>query len=141
MPKSDLRFADIVVGDQFGFDSVITADFVREFSALSGDYNPLHLDQTYAASTKFGRRIAHGMTAGVLFSRLIGMYIPGGGGFYLSQNMIFREPIEIGSSIKVYGRVLQKVEALKTLTILTQLQERDSKKLLVDGTAIVQMFE
>ena len=141
MPKSHLRFADIAVGDQFNFDFEITDAFVREFSVLSGDYNPLHLDQKYASSTKFGRRIAHGMTAGVLFSRLIGMHIPGSGSFYLSQNIVFREPIEIGSSVKVYGKVLQKVEALKTLTILTQLQANNSKKLLVDGSAIVQMFE
>ena len=141
MPKSHLRFADIAVGDQFNFDFEITDAFVREFSVISGDYNPLHLDQTYASSTKFSRRIAHGMTAGVLFSRLIGMHIPGSGSFYLSQNIVFREPIEIGSSVKVYGKVLQKVEALKTLTILTQLQANNSKKLLVDGSAIVQMFE
>lgn len=139
-PESNLSFDDIAVGDQFVFDVAITSDFVRQFSSLSGDYNPLHLDQAFAANTKFKRRIAHGMTAGVLFSRLIGMYVPGGRGYYLSQNLAFRKPIEIDSLVTVCGRVLQKSGALKTLTISTQLQESRSKEILVDGTAVVQMF-
>ena len=83
-------------GDRAEIKVDITDKLVRDFSEWSGDKNPLHVDAEYAQATRFHRRVAHGMSFGSLFSRLIGMNIPGPGALWVSQSFKFLKPVFIG---------------------------------------------
>ena len=83
----------------------ITEESMNLFRKLTGDENPLHTDATYAAATKFGRRVVYGQLLNSLFSRLIGHYLPGRRALYLSQTSQFDAPCFIGDKIRVSGIV------------------------------------
>jgi len=89
---SEYNFNDISIGLKKEFRVRITESIVEDFAKLSGDYNPLHMDQNYAKSTEFSNRIAHGMLLSSFFSQLVGMYIPGKNGLYFSQTLNFKNP-------------------------------------------------
>ena len=84
---------------------------MRDFSEWSGDKNPLHLDAKYAESTRFHRRVAHGMSFGSLFSRLIGMDIPGPGALWTSQSFQFLKPVFIGDHLVLSVQVIEYSES------------------------------
>jgi len=83
----------------------VTDKMVQQFAELSGDHNPIHLDDAYAAKTRFGRRIAHGMIAGALISRALVECI-GKGGIYLGQSMKFVNPVFIDDTITISIKIL-----------------------------------
>lgn len=133
-------FLDIAVGEHAQFEAVITTELVDEFAKLSGDYNPLHTDEAYAHGTAFGERIAHGMLAGLFFSRLVGMHLPGMHCLYISQSLFFRRPMRIGMEVVVSGNVAHKTESLQTLSLRMCVSEKSSGETLTDGEAIVKMI-
>lgn len=134
-----IRFSDIKVGDTAEFQTSVTLEMVDAFGQLSGDVNPLHMDESYASRTEFKGRVAHGMFAGIWFSRLIGMHLPGLGALYLSQNIRFHLPIMPGKSFVVHGEVIQKSDALQVITIATQVREQESGLVCADGQALVKV--
>lgn len=136
---ADRSFESITVGEEASFTAEITPDVVDAFAALSGDYNPLHVDEAYAASTALGSRTPHGMIAGAFFSRLIGMHLPGRRALYLSQTLTFHHPLPLSGSVVVRGKVTHKTDAARTLTLETTV-EADSTS-LVRGTALVRVLE
>jgi 3-hydroxybutyryl-CoA dehydratase len=138
---SEKRYADIALNEQASFAVTVTEALVNEFSKVSGDASPLHMDDAYASTTQFGRRVAHGMIAGALFSRLVGMHLPGKYAVYLSQTLRFHEPVFIGDEITVTGVVTHKTDAAKTITIKTTVENARSKKLLVSGEAMVSVLQ
>ena len=75
------------------YAKTITNDDVLAFAELSGDINPVHLDDAYAAGTMFKKRIAHGFLTASLFSTVLGTKLPGPGCIYLSQSLKFRAPV------------------------------------------------
>lgn len=135
---SKLEYADIKIGDEFFFKKIIDEKLVRQFAELSGDQNPLHLDENYAKSTKFGGRIVHGMLLGSLFSALVGMLCPGFHCLYLSQNLRFRNPLKYNELIRVSGRVTDKSDATGIITLETIIKN-NSGKVIVDGNAQVKV--
>ncbi|MFA5130046.1 MAG: MaoC family dehydratase [Patescibacteria group bacterium] len=141
MPNSipELRFEDCVQGMQAEFSVTITEELVRAFAELSGDQNPIHVDETYAEQTPFHGRIAHGMIASALFSRLIGMHLPGLFSLYLSQQLNFRKPMHIGDEVIVRGTITQKTESMQVIRIRTELIHQGTLETLVDGEAMVKM--
>jgi len=141
MPDDAKKFNDYAIGDEAAFDEMITADLVERFRQLSGDKNPLHFDETYAKSTELGRPIAHGMIAGMLFSRLVGMYLPGPRALYMSQQLDFRTPIYFGTAVTVHGKIIQKVDALRVVRLTTHIIEKETKALLVGGEAVVKLLQ
>ena len=87
-------------GDRIAIEVDITDKLVADFAQVSGDFNPIHMDENYAKKTRFGRRIAHGMLSGALISRALAMNLESGG-IYLSQTLKFLSPIYIGDHIKI----------------------------------------
>lgn len=136
----EIMYDDIQVGDQASFDVIIAEELVKRFSNISGDNNPLHMDEKYAAETPFHGRVAHGMLIGAFFSRLVGMYLPGKYALYLSQTMRFHGPISIGATITVRGVVLHKTDAAKTIAISTVAEDAGAK-VVVDGEALVKLLK
>jgi acyl dehydratase len=135
----DLKFEDINVGDSTSFSHTITEQDVLDFARLSGDYNPLHIDEAYAARTQFGKPIAHGMFLGALCSRLIGMYLPGKRSLYLSQNLQFKNPAYRGDTIEIVGTVAAKSESIKILDIEMIIKKGDL--ILAHGLAKIRVLE
>ena len=92
-------FEDLTVGLQAKFSKTITEADIVLFAAVTGDTNPMHLDAEYAAGTIFKERIAHGMLAAGLITKVLGTQLPGPGTIYMSQNLKFRAPVKIGDTV------------------------------------------
>ena len=105
-----LGFEDLFVGRTASVSRTVSEADILMFAGVSGDTNPVHLDQEFAASTMFGGRIAHGMLSAGLISAVFGTRLPGPGCIYLSQNLKFKAPVKIGDT--VVARVT--VKELKT---------------------------
>ncbi len=90
---------DLAPDMEASVSKTITNEDVLAFAALSGDVNPVHLDDAFAASTIFKKRIAHGFLTGALFSTVLGTKLPGPGCIYLSQGLKFRAPVYIGDEV------------------------------------------
>lgn len=134
-------YKDISVGDAASFDITITEELVNDFARISGDMNPLHVSEGYAAETSFGHRIAHGMIAGMLFSRLIGMRLPGKYTLYLSQTLRFHAPIYVNTKITVRGEVAHKTDSQKSIAIRMIAEDSNTKKPLVTGEALIKLLK
>jgi 3-hydroxybutyryl-CoA dehydratase len=139
-PK-EMTYEEIAIGDHASFTVIVTEELVDTFAKMSGDMNPLHMDETYARTTPFGQRIAHGMIAGSLFSRLVGMYLPGRYAVYLSQMLRFHEPITMGMEVEIRGEVTHKTDSAKTITVRTIAEETKKKTLLVSGEAMIKLLK
>src|SRR6185436_3002132 len=98
-PARQLSFTEIQVGDSVSFLHTLSAEAVAAFAELSGDYNPLHTDEAFAAESPFGRTIVHGMLTASLFSTLIGMYCPGERSLYVGQTLAFKVPVFKGERV------------------------------------------
>jgi 3-hydroxybutyryl-CoA dehydratase len=126
---------DLKVGDTAETSHVVTDADIQAFAAVSGDHNPMHLDEAYAASTRFKGRIAHGMLAGAYISALLGMELPGPGSIYVSQTMSFKRPVRIGDEVTTRLTV-EAIDLEKGLvTIATACLVKN--KAVVDGQAVV----
>jgi 3-hydroxybutyryl-CoA dehydratase len=134
-------FAEVGVGQRAEFETVIDVAMIDAFAALSGDVNPLHTDDAYARRTTFGRRVPHGMIGGALFSRFVGLHLPGRYSLYLSQSLLFRRPLPLDSAIVVSGEIVQKIESARAVKMTTRITDKESGVTLVDGEAVVQLLQ
>jgi len=114
----------------------VTDADVRDFARASGDDNPLHLDEDYAAETRFGRRIAHGMLTASLISAILGNDYPGEGTIYLNQKLQFRAPVFIDDVITAEVELIAFREDKRIATLATRCRNQDGR-LVVDGEAVV----
>jgi acyl dehydratase len=131
---NELSYDDIFIGQQDSFIIKITESMVEKFSNLSGDLNPLHMDNEFAESTSFNKRIVHGMLLASFFSQLIGMKLPGKNALYFSQTLNFRSPCYIDDEIEVVGKVTEKSDSTQIITVSTSIFNK-SKTCLIDGIA------
>ncbi|MCS6837720.1 MAG: MaoC family dehydratase, partial [Bdellovibrionaceae bacterium] len=92
-------------GDSAIEEVEVTDQAVRQFAEITGDNNPVHLDDEYARTTRFGRRIAHGMLTAGYISRALAKHF-GQGGIYLSQTLKFLQPVFIGDQLEIHLKVL-----------------------------------
>ena len=129
-------FDEIPVGYAKNFSVKITEEMLNDFANISGDFNPLHMDEQHAKTTQFKRRVCHGMLLASFFSRLLGMYIPGKFSLYFSQSLNFRAPCFIGDEITITGTVTEKHNSTKMLTLKTVISNQN-ENCLVDGIAKV----
>lgn len=117
----------------------LTADHVRKYAEISGDRNPLHFDEAFAAQTKFGRLVVQGgLTTGLLHA-LVAMELPGPGTVFLSQDWKFVAPVFIGDTITAHARVL-KVHATKPVSQLEVRVTRQTGETVLEGEAWCYTF-
>lgn len=109
---------------------------VAAFADLSGDHNPVHLDAAYAASTRFGKPIVHGMLVSSLFSRLLAEELPGPGTIYIAQDLTFRRPVFVGQTVLAAVDVLS-ADAETRRVVLATTVVTDEGKACLTGTATV----
>jgi acyl dehydratase len=134
------RLDDISPGLTRNFKIRVTESMTEEFAKLTGDYSPLHMEDEYARSTNFGRRICHGMLVGSFFSRLVGMHLPGKYGLLLSYSLRHLLPCFLDQEIIVEGRVVEKSSATRIITVSAKATD-SSGKIVLSGTLKVLVRE
>lgn len=123
-------------GEKATRTQTITDEMVRTFATLTGDTNPVHLDETYAASTRFGKRIAHGMLAASLISATLANDLPGPGTVYLSQTLQFKAPVYLGDTVTAVIEVKSVREDKPIAILITTCINQDNVTVL-EGEAVV----
>jgi 3-hydroxybutyryl-CoA dehydratase len=130
-----LTLDELPVGRSASRTHTVSDADIRAFADVSGDHNPVHLDDAYAAATPFKGRIAHGMLSGAWISALIAGELPGPGTIYLSQTMSFKRPVRIGDEVTVTATVSGVDEAKNRVTLATVCTV--GGKAVVEGEAVV----
>jgi 3-hydroxybutyryl-CoA dehydratase len=123
-------FEDLAIGQSESLMRTVMERDVSLFADLSGDANPIHLCDRYAASTKFGQRIAHGMLTASLVSALLGTRLPGPGAVYLSQTLTFLAPVKIGDVVTARVEVVELVAERRRARLFCEC--------VVDGKAVLE---
>jgi 3-hydroxybutyryl-CoA dehydratase len=126
---------DMEIGTSASVTKRIGEAEVIAFSEVSGDVNPLHLDEAYAATTRFKTRIAHGMLGASLFSTIIGTKLPGRGAIYLNQSARFRAPVRLGDTLVATCTVRAIDRAKRRVTLACEARVEDT--VVIDGEALV----
>ena len=129
----------VTVGQRASRRLTLTAEHVQKFAEISGDHNPLHFDEAFAARTKFGRLVVQGgLTTGLLHA-LVAMDLPGPGTVFLSQNWKFAAPVYIGDTITAEAEVVS-AHASKPVTQLKVAVTRDDGTTVLEGEAWCYTF-
>ncbi|HET9161442.1 MAG TPA: MaoC family dehydratase [Caulobacteraceae bacterium] len=131
------HFEDLSIGDFAEMTATVTDETIRKFAEVSGDDNPIHLDEAYAATTQFGERIAHGMLSAGFISAVIGTRLPGPGCIYLSQSLRFRRPVKIGDEV-VAKATISALDADKGRATLETVCTVGGKA-VIEGEAVVMV--
>jgi 3-hydroxybutyryl-CoA dehydratase len=124
------------LGDTASLSKKIMDDDIRAFADLTTDHNPVHLDDEFARTTRFGRRIAHGMLSASLISAVLANQLPGQGTVYLSQTLQFVAPVYPGDTVTARVTVTKVREDRPILTLETVCTNQDDKT-LIKGEAVV----
>ena len=103
-------FEDLKVGLEATISKTVSEQDIIAFAEITGDKNPVHLDETYAAKTMFKQRIAHGMLSAGYISAVFGMELPGPGAIYVSQTLNFKGPVRIGDTVLAKVIVVELIE-------------------------------
>jgi 3-hydroxybutyryl-CoA dehydratase len=137
LPLRVMYFEDLSVGLTESFSKTVSSSDVVGFAEVTGDRNPIHLSEHFAARTTFGTRIAHGLYTASLISALLGTRLPGPGAVYISQTLNFRAPVRIRDTVLV------------TVTVTELLPEKSRARLactcrvgeetVLDGEALVKV--
>ena len=125
---------ELKVGDSAQISKTITETDINDFAKVTGDFNPVHLDQAYAEKTIFKGRIAHGLLSVGLFSSILGNILPGHGTIYLSQEAKFLAPVRIGDTITAKVEVLELNAERNRVRFKTVCTNQDGK-VVIDGVA------
>jgi len=124
-----LGYREVSIGDKYEFKRELSKEDVKVFAELTGDMNPLHVNEEFGRKSKFGKNVVHGMLAGALFSRLVGMYCPGENCLYVSQTLNFRNPLFYGDEVTVRGTVISKNDGLRMVVLKTEI--------IKEGTVVI----
>ena len=124
-------------GETFSKKFLITEHKVESFALITGDVNPIHLDQEYAKNTVFKERISHGMLVASCISNVIANDLPGPGSIYLSQNLNFKKPVFLGDMVNVVVEITKIKEEKKIMFLKTQCLD-DEEDIVIDGEAVVK---
>lgn len=122
------------IGDSAQISNTITEKTIKDFAEATGDFNPIHLNQTYAEKTYFKGRIAHGVLSVGYISSVLGNLLPGPGGILLSQDVKFLAPVRIGDVITARVEVIELMPEKNRVKFKTTCTNQNGK-VVVDGTA------
>ncbi len=134
--QKELTYEDIQIGDSANFSKTISEFDIYQFAGLTGDFNPMHMNKEFAATTFFEDRIAHGLLTGSFISTVLGMKLPGPNSIYLSQSFKFTAPVKIGDTIHAIVKVIEKQDEKKFIKLKTEVWNQHNE-MVVDGEALV----
>lgn len=128
---------DLEVGMTATYDRVVTEDMIEQFAEVSGDFNPLHLDESYAQETMFKGRIAHGILSAGFISKIFGTVMPGKGSVYISQTLRFLAPVRIGDTVSTTVEVMEINTEKKRVSFKSRC--RVDRTVVIDGDALIMV--
>lgn len=127
------------IGDTASFQKTITEFDVYQFAGITGDFNPLHINQVKAEKTIFGTRVAHGMLAASLISTVLGMHMPGEGTIFMEQNSKFVAPIYINDTIEANVEFTEIINKEKGVIKLSNTITNQDGKVVIKGYSVVKV--
>ncbi len=127
------------IGAQVTATRVITERDVWRFAEVSGDYNPIHLLESYAAETYFKHRIAHGLLVASMLSGILGTVLPGEGSIYLGQDLDFLAPVYLGDEVTAVVKVIRVREDRRIVSLSTDIYKKDGT-LVISGEATIKFM-
>jgi len=130
-------FEDLKLGMEATFSKAVSDADIHQFAAISGDTNPVHLDDAFAAETPFKGRIAHGMLGASLISTVFGTKLPGPGCIYVSQDLRFKAPVHIGDTIVAKVTLTELVPEKRRAVFACECRVGD--RVVIDGSAILMV--
>jgi 3-hydroxybutyryl-CoA dehydratase len=130
-----LFFEDLKVGQTALYARTITETDIVLFAGISGDNNPVHINEEFASNTMFSGRIAHGMLSAAFISTVLGMKLPGPGAIYVSQTLRFKAPVRAGDTLNVRATVMDLVPEKRRATLSTVITV--GNKVVLEGEAVV----
>lgn len=133
------RIEDLREGMTASYSQTITDYDVKAFAGISGDHNPIHVDDVYASESRFKKRIAHGFHSASFFSAIFGTQLPGKGCVYASQNLIFKRPVYLGDTVTASVTVTKIDLKSKKVDFETVCKVRN--KVVTSGVAQIFMPE
>lgn len=131
--KESCSIDEIVIGMSASYSQTITDADVKQFAGMSGDNNPVHMDEEYADKSRFKKRIAHGLLSASFFSALFGTKLPGKGCVYVSQNLNFKKPVYLGDTV-IATVIVTSINISKQRVFFDTVCTVKNKK-VIDGTA------
>lgn len=135
--KHGYYFEDLSPGMSASYTRTVTEKDIRQFAEVSGDTNPVHLDEGFAATTRFKKRIAHGMLSGSYISTVVGTKLPGPGCLYVSQTLKFRAPVYIGDKVTATATITELNERRGYVTLSTICSVGDTDVIRGEATMLV----
>ncbi|MBV9439891.1 MAG: MaoC family dehydratase [Candidatus Eremiobacteraeota bacterium] len=133
-------FEDVRVGDTTSFSKTITDADILLFAAVSGDQYPLHIDEEYARTTRFERRVAHGMLSASLLSTVAGLILQRPGGIYVEQSLRFRRPVFVGDTLTARSEVTELLPERRRFRCRTSVVNQRGET-VIEGEALLQKDE
>ena len=130
---------NLKIGDTFTVSTEVTDELIRKFADVSGDYNPIHLDDEFAAGTRFGKRIAHGMLSASFISAVLGFRMTEQKIVYLSQSLKFVAPVYIGDTVTARATVTAIREDKPIVTIETTCENQRGETLITGEAKIMAL--
>lgn len=126
------------VGEEAILTKLVSDNDIKAFARISGDDNPVHMNDDYAKGTMFGGRIAHGMLVAGLISAVLGTMLPGPGAIYLSQQLRFRAPVRPGDQVMARAKVTEWNPEKGRVTLLTDVMNQEGS-VVIEGEARLVM--
>ena len=136
-PSQTLYFEDLALGMTETYVKEVKSSDVVGFAEISGDRNPIHLSEHFAAKTPFGGRIAHGLYTASLISAVIGTRLPGPGAIYLSQTLNFKAPVRIGDVVDASVEVVEMMARGNRVKLVCRCKVGGT--LVLEGEALVKV--
>lgn len=135
--KKGMTFAELAVGMTVSTENRVTEQDVIDFARVSGDHNPLHMDETYARSTQFKGRIAHGALSASYISAILGNDLPGPGAVFIELNLKFVRPVRIGDKVTSSAEVVELIE--RGCRVRLSVRGEVEGKVCMKGEALVMV--
>lgn len=128
-------FEDLSIGMSESYSRTIGEQDIKQFAEVSGDHNPVHLDEEFAAQSRFKKRIAHGLLSASFISTVVGTRLPGPGSLYVNQTLKFRKPVFLGDTVITIATItaLNARRGYATLETICRVGETD----VIRGEAIM----
>jgi 3-hydroxybutyryl-CoA dehydratase len=137
LPFQTLYFEDLSVGMSETYSKTVKSSDVVGFAEITGDRNPIHLSEHFAAKTPFKGRIAHGLYTASLISAVIGTRLPGPGAIYVSQTLKFLAPVKIGDTVDAIVEVVELIPKRQRARLSCKCKVGD--KVVLEGEAVVNI--
>ena len=126
----------LAVGMTAELERTVTAADIDDFARITGDTNPVHVDESAARASRFGQRIAHGMLTAGLVSAVLGTRLPGPGAIYMGQTLRFTRPVPVGSTVTARAEVIELIPEKRRVRLATTCIDQDGETVL-EGEAML----